>query len=117
MDLRLRPQGDGNKFELNFSLDHNLTFSGDPDDGISYFEFLIPAFQVINAILLAMGPSYKPTVIQAKDLMRHFRVLIVGVLKRDVLLAEKKKTNYTAGLHQLIELFTLLDTLVTQSEE
>merc|ERR1712080_58165 len=33
MDLRLRPQGDGNKFELNFSLDHNLTFSGDPDDG------------------------------------------------------------------------------------
>lgn len=117
MNLKLQHQAEGNNFELNFSLDRNLSLSNDTENGISYFEFLIPAFQLINAILLAMGPSYKPTVIQAKDLMRHFRVLIVGVLKRDVLLEEKKKTNYTESLRQLVELFTLLNTLVTQSDD
>lgn len=115
MDLRLSSPND-TKFVVNFSLDHSLATGTDSSDGISYFEFLVPAFQVICAILVAMGPSYKPTMIQAKELMRHFRVLIVGVLKRDVLVGEKK-SEYSSGLQQMVELFTLLDTLVMKEDE
>lgn len=100
---------------------NNLT-----DNTISYYEFLVPVFQLVSAILLSMGPSYKPSILLVKELMKHFNRLIVGVIKRDLLIERKELANEfydtneetlsLAGLKELVKLFTLLDSLVNQDD-
>ncbi|RLV90881.1 Nucleoporin [Spathaspora sp. JA1] len=104
------------------------------ENTISYFEFLIPIFQLIATVLMAMGPTYKPGITETKGLMKSFNRLIVGVLKRDVLLESRKESTPAAGsanvatiykedsvqfheLQQLVRLFTLIDSLVNSSED
>jgi nuclear pore complex protein Nup205 len=95
-----------------------------PND-ISYYEFLVPVFQLVTGVLISMGPSYKPSIIQAQDLKRHFHQMFVGVLKRDALLdikqakSEKFGAVYAedsisyVGLKEMVRLVVLLDSIVS----
>lgn len=86
---------------------------------ISYYELLVPAFQLVATVITAMGPSFQPGLMQAKELMQHFRGLVVGVMKRDELMDKGELKNYEEndrlsleGLRQLAKLFVLVNTLV-----
>lgn len=86
---------------------------------ISYYELLVPAFQLVATVLSAMGPSFQPGIMQAKELMLHFRPLVVGVMKRDQLAEkgdlrryEEKHSLALEGLRQLARLFVLVNALV-----
>lgn len=112
---------------LNLALDIPLTLR-DPNresgsgqlKSISYYEFLVPAFQLVATVLLSMGPSYKPGLVQATELMAHFNQFVVGIMKRDTLLENKQmESQYYEeesisylGLKQLVKLFTLVDALL-----
>lgn len=91
---------------------------------VSYYEFLVPAFQLVATVLLSMGPSYTPGIVQAQDLMTHYQRLVVAVMKRDALLENEKLGAANAGdqnpltfdgLRQLVKLLTLIDSLVASS--
>lgn len=102
---------------VNLNLDTPLSFD-DSSNGVSLFELLVPTFQLVAAILLSTSSENKPVIQQVHKLLLHFRRLIVGVLKRDVL-AESKidhkiyKANSveSSGLKELVNLFVLLSTL------
>lgn len=86
---------------------------------ISYYELLVPAFQLVVTVLSAMGPSFQPGIMQARELMQHFRVLVVGVMKRDQLMEqgslaqyEEKQRLALEGLRQLARLFVLVNALI-----
>lgn len=90
------------------------------NDTISFFEFLIPIFQLIVAVLLSMGPAYKPGVTLANEFLVKCQKLIVGIMKRDYILdtalVETKKlykpeSQAYKDLKKLVELFTILDSL------
>lgn len=132
IDLRVSEFNDDYyHIDVHLSLDTPITLSKSSssfsafDEQLSYFEFLVPTFQLISAVLLSMGPSYKPTRIQAKDIFNHFERLIVGVMKRDVLLESKQltSTQYSensisrTGLKELLRLIILLDALSNYESE
>lgn len=106
-------------------IDVNKHHTSEKDNKISFFEFLVPIFQLISAVLLSMGPSYKPSIIQAKDLLHHFNRLVVGIMKRDVLIENKKilsakyqeDTISYVGLKDLVQLIVLLDSLVNYESD
>lgn len=117
---------------INLSLDVPISFDkqyhieekaqADSEGIISYYEFLVPVFQLVVGIHLSMGPSYEPSVFQIREFMKHFNRLIVGVIKRDVL-AERNKSNTkgqgdesisVVGLQELVKLMSLLHALVHQ---
>lgn len=86
---------------------------------ISFYELLVPAFQLVATVLSAMGPSFQPGIMQAKELMLHFRPLVVGVMKRDQLMEQGDLRRYEEehklaleGLKQLATLFVLVNALV-----
>lgn len=103
---------------VNLNLDTPLSFD-DSSKGVSLFELLVPTFQLVAAILLSTSSENKPVIQQVHKLLLHFRRLIVGVLKRDVLMESKKndheiyKANNveSSGLKELVNLFVLLSTL------
>ncbi|CCH45254.1 Nucleoporin [Wickerhamomyces ciferrii] len=101
---------------VNLNLDTPLTFN-DSSNGVSLFELLVPTFQLVAAILLSTSSENKPVIQQVHKLLLHFRRLIVGVLKRDVLAESKsdhevyKTSGETSGLKELVNLFVLLSTL------
>lgn len=136
LNLRIDSNGAGtdNKeapnVTVNLSLDIPLSLTGpvggDSGNTISYFEFFVPIFQLVSAVLLSMGPSYKPSILQIKDLLKHFHKLIVGVVKRDMLVENKQLTSgiykdehsiSVVGLKELVKLFTLLDSLVNHGPD
>ena len=92
-------------------------------DGLSYYEFLVPVFQLVTLVLISMGPSYQPGVIHGKQVLEHFKSIIVGILKRDSLLENSELpsskygpgTSERLGLEELMKLITLLDSLVHPS--
>ncbi|CAH2354613.1 nucleoporin Nup192p [[Candida] railenensis] len=123
---------DNNNFSVHLSLDTPLSLAGNSDSNsgdISYFEFLVPVFQLITGVLVSMGPSYKPSIVQGKELLKHFHQLIVGVLKRDALIESKKSDSKkfsqvyseesisNVGLRELVKLIVLLDSLVSEHGE
>lgn len=102
---------------VNLNLDTPLAFD-DSSKGVSLFELLVPTFQLVAAILLSTSSENKPVIEQVHKLLLHFRRLIVGVLKRDVLIESKNdhevyKANGvdSSGLKDLVNLFVLLSTL------
>ncbi|CAK7895463.1 nucleoporin Nup192p [[Candida] anglica] len=123
-----------NGVKIHLSLDTPLSLcdsNGDEiqrKDEISYYEFLVPVFQLITGVLLSMGPSYKPSITQGKDMLHHFKQLAVGVVKRDSMIEANQKQSkkfseaYSSeslsflGLQELVKLIVLLDTLVTYEE-
>ncbi|EGV60599.1 hypothetical protein CANTEDRAFT_111367 [Yamadazyma tenuis ATCC 10573] len=91
---------------VNLSLDSNYSF-------INYFQFLLPVFKLISVLLISMGPSYKPSKIQGKELLAHFGKLRNSIIKKDILINENKiKYQYEGELDELMNQFVLIDTLV-----
>lgn len=125
LDLRIEDAQKLKEVQISLVLDTPITIEDvltDNKDGknISYLEFLIPIFQLISTILLSMGPSYKPSLFQAKDLFQTFNTLIVGIMKRDILLEKndiKIEDEDTSGIKELVKLFTLLDSLIHYNEK
>lgn len=122
--LRFNELSDKNAAILMFSLDMPITLMNPTDldrdaqkNEVSLFEFFIPIFQLVAAILLSMGPSHKPSRLQTKDFLHHFYRLILGVVKRDYLV-ESKQLNQLPhldrndSLKQLSDLIVLLYSLV-----
>jgi nuclear pore complex protein Nup205 len=102
---------------VNLNLDTPLSFDN-ASNGVSLFELLVPAFQLVSAILLSTSSENKLVIQQVKNLLKHFRKLIVGVLKRDVLVENKREAGIykdeginSSGLKELVNLFVLLSTL------
>lgn len=125
LDLRIEDVHKLKEIKISLIIDTPLTLFDVATDGkderhISYLEFLIPIFQLISTILLSMGPSYKPSLFQAKDLFKTFTTLIVGIMKRDLLLENneiKTEDEDTSGIKELVKLFTLLDALIHYNEK
>lgn len=134
LNLKINASSDStsDSFTVHLSLDTPLPLVDNHQEeasksDISYFEFLVPVFQLIAGVLISMGPTYKPSIIQGKDLMKHFHKLVLGVVKRDSLIETKRNSKKFAdayaedgisylGLKELIKLITLLDTLVSETE-
>lgn len=92
--------------KVNLSLDSNLNF-------INYYEFLLPIFKLISILLISMGPNYKPSKIQGKNLLVHFNDLRNSIIKKDILIKEKNlKYNYQSELNELMNQFVLIESLV-----
>lgn len=128
IDTSKDPQsGQHKNAHLNLSLDvplvlrdYSTASSAESIKLVSYYEFLVPAFQLVATVLLSMGPSYTPGIVQAEELMSHYHQFIVAIMKRDELLEnEKLGSAYEDslqvsffGLKQLVRLLTLIDSLV-----
>ncbi|KAI3404461.2 NUP192 [Candida oxycetoniae] len=91
------------------------------ENTLSYFDLVIPIFELITTVLLAMGPNYKPGIVQTKSLMEDVvKQLVVGVLKRDYLLDAnqvsssiyKKDSQEIILLKKLVHLFTVINSLI-----
>lgn len=127
LNLNIEEVSDHKTIKINVLLDTPLSLLDMVDasklkseNTISYFEFLIPIFQLIATVLLSMGPNYQPARIQTRELMKGINRLVVGVLKRDLLVEDKKvgKELYKENsselelLKEMVKLFTLIDSLV-----
>lgn len=111
---------------INLSLDvplvlrsHISPTSGDSMKMVSFYEFLVPTFQLVATVLLSLGPSYTPGILQVEEIMLHYHQFVVAIMKRDALL-EKLTTEETepvsfVGLKQLVRLITLINSLVEMS--
>ena len=89
LNLNIEEVSDHKTIKINVLLDTPLSLLDMVDasklkseNTISYFEFLIPIFQLIATVLLSMGPNYQPARIQTRELMKGINRLVVGVLKR-----------------------------------
>lgn len=99
---------------------------------VSYYEILVPVFQLVGTILLSAGPSYRPGIKQAEQLLHQFRPLVQAIMKRETILAKiqastsrpggegaesgMRARSGDEGLFQMAKLFTLIHGLVTHSE-
>ncbi|ANZ75163.1 BA75_02154T0 [Komagataella pastoris] len=101
---------------LRLSLDSPLNVSSTVGDKISYFELLVPVFQLTLAVVISLAGTNKNAVNQVQGVMKHFKTLVVGVLKREVLIEKEgsqapNPENYQ-GLKQLSLLFTQLNSIL-----
>jgi nuclear pore complex protein Nup205 len=130
LKLKIQENPDLNEIKINLMLDtpvslNDLSHNVSQNGNISYLEFLIPIFQLISTVLMSMGPSYKPSLVQAKELMSEFNTLVVGIMKRDLLIENKainagafsNISDTSTGLEELVKLFTLLDSLINYKEK
>ncbi|EDK41865.1 hypothetical protein LELG_00043 [Lodderomyces elongisporus NRRL YB-4239] len=90
------------------------------ENTISYFDLVIPIFELISTILVTMGPNYKPAIIETNLLMKeNVRQLVIGVLKREYLLDSNQvskeiyeKDNHEINLlKKLVHSFTVINSL------
>lgn len=58
------------------------------DKSVSYYELLVPVFQLIATILLSVGPSYRPGIKQAEQLLKQYRPLVQAIMKRETILSK-----------------------------
>lgn len=125
IDTSKDPQNSQKYAQINLALDVPLVLhdrtknSGDATSLVSYYEFLVPTFQLVATILLSMGPSYTPGTEQAQELLSHYHLFMVAIMKRDALLENERlgaeddslSVSFT-GLRQLVKLLTLINSLV-----
>ncbi|CAN6608010.1 nucleoporin Nup192p [Trichomonascus vanleenenianus] len=71
----------------------------------TFYDLLIPVFQVVVAILLSMGSENQPVISTVRQFLEHHHQLVVAILKKDVL----GSTN--RSLQDLVKLLVLLMTL------
>lgn len=91
------------------------------EDTISLNELVVPVFELVTTVLLSMGPTYKPGVVQTGQFMKAVDELVMGVLKRDYLLESgqvskalyEKEGNEIQLLQKLVRLFTVIDSIVS----
>ncbi|CDK27407.1 unnamed protein product [Kuraishia capsulata CBS 1993] len=96
--------GDGSDSEAAF-----ITFSLDPrgtKGSISFYDVLIPVFQLVSAMMISLGPMNKICQTQIKELLQTYSALVVGIFKRDTIATEQQ--NQDPQLKELTNLFTLL---------
>lgn len=74
-----------------------------------FLEFLVPLFQLIATVNVLSGPNYKPSINLTRDLLKQCRPLVVGVMKRQLILEDDGKL--VPELDELAKIFTLLDSL------
>ncbi|CCH58792.1 hypothetical protein TBLA_0A10120 [Henningerozyma blattae CBS 6284] len=123
--------------KLNLNLDNPISIGqGSDNNGISIFEFLVPCFQLITAILISTGSENKVVIRNVKKLLSTYRKLCVGILKRDALRKRQDSLNITSnestskndnkleisatkgGLDEMVDLIVLLCILTRyQGEE
>ncbi|GME84394.1 unnamed protein product [Ambrosiozyma monospora] len=151
----ISPQSPPQRFvKLSISLDTPLTLAfgvtghqsnnatdarGQIPEKLSYYEIFIPVFQLINAVVISLGPQNETSLGLASGLKQHFAGLITAVLKREIIIeeqlnrsgfssspgkkssdADEKSKMIKSGvdygklesIRELSQLFTLLDTLV-----
>ena len=102
---------------MKISLDNPLKINDNDtaQEIISYYEILIPVFQLINSIIISSGSQNSVCNLQAETIKVHFSNLIAGVLKREVVYEELKNEvgNYNVeGLKELTKMFILFHSLV-----
>lgn len=130
LSLRIEEVQDHKTVNVNVLLDTPLSITDlvDPyklrsENTISYFEFLVPIFQLLTTVLLSMGPNYQPAIIQTRELMKSVNRLVVGVMKRDFLVETKQigqglykeESHELVSLKELVKLFILIDSLAHYS--
>lgn len=108
----------------NGSANRGATNSG---KSVSYYELLVPVFQLVATILVSGGPSYRPGVGQAEQLLQQFRPLVQAIMKRDAIMATiGQSANGVAtgspefaseGLPEMVNLFTLIHSVLASSEQ
>ncbi|ODV95888.1 hypothetical protein PACTADRAFT_33091 [Pachysolen tannophilus NRRL Y-2460] len=95
------------------------------DTSISLFEIIVPIFQLLSAILISMGPSNKPVIDKTEEILKSSERLMLGVLKRDLILEKTpvlknsegliyQNDVSSLGLKELVKQYTLLFGLVNQ---
>lgn len=109
----------GWKKDLGFSKEGQGSEDG---KNVSYYELLVPVFQLVATVLLSVGPSYKPAVGQAQQLLQQYRPLVQAIMKRDTITLKVKElavgpgTSHgdcmDDGLSQMAKLFTLIHSIV-----
>lgn len=112
----------------NFSRNSGYSGKNTLQETISYYEILIPVFQLINTIVISLGPKNTECISQATSVEKSFKKLITSVIKREILYEKYYKNGsmeamndseaqiYTdanvKGIKELSKLFTLLNTLL-----
>lgn len=100
--------------------DQNARTQDEQAKSMSYYEILVPAFQLVATVLLSMGPSYIPGIVQVQEIMAHHRQFVAGVMKHSELMRSEKFNEWYGdeasiahtGLKQLVKLLTLVDSVV-----
>ncbi|EDO18243.1 hypothetical protein Kpol_543p73 [Vanderwaltozyma polyspora DSM 70294] len=109
-----------NIIRVSVSLDNPLDL-GTSSNGISLFEFTVPIFQLMLAVLLSMGSSNKVVIQKVRNLLIKFKRLSLGVLKRDALRESKESYHIGGssleGLQQMVKLIVTLSTLTRYTGE
>lgn len=99
---------------INVSLDNPLILGKDAY-GISLFELIVPIFQLLAAVLLSMGSANLRVISDVKNLLKKFRKLSVGIMKRDALRDMNEKYSLSGvsleGQERMVRLIVLLCTL------
>lgn len=104
--------------KLALDIPVTLNLDGQAESGrVSYCEILVPVFQLVATVLITMGPSYKPGIVQVRRLMRHFHCLIVGVTKREVLMEAEsgRDIGHHGDIQEMVRLFVLIESLISHA--
>lgn len=94
---------------------------------VSYYELLVPVFQLVATILLSVGPSYRPGVKQAEQLLQQFRPLMQAIMKRETILLKMGPAagpeleangmiGFDEGIKEMVKLFTLIHSILSNSD-
>ncbi|KAG7928069.1 hypothetical protein KL925_001369 [Ogataea polymorpha] len=115
--------GERKSIEIILSLDSSLSHEDNKSEGVSLYDLYIPIFQLVCSMIISLGPQNERCTKKAKQLTVHFSKLITAILKKDLSTGKKatKEISETdvpedsrlRGLHDMVKLITLLDTLVT----
>ncbi|GEQ70574.1 hypothetical protein JCM33374_g4252 [Metschnikowia sp. JCM 33374] len=123
-------EGVGNDATIKLALDVPLTLleknskGSDKLKSLSLYEILTPIFQLTATLILSLGPSYRPGIIQAEELMKYSHSIVLGVMKRDSLIESHRiappsddyEDEMRVGLKQLVNLITLIFTVLSTTK-
>jgi nuclear pore complex protein Nup205 len=82
---------------------------------VSFYEILVPIFQLVAAVLLSMGSENQAVIEATRQFLGDHQQLIVAVLKKDVVLAGAGHREKSSQLNDLVKLIVLLVSLCDYS--
>jgi nuclear pore complex protein Nup205 len=82
---------------------------------VSFYEILVPIFQLVAAVLLSMGSENQAVIEATRQFLGDHQQLIVAVLKKDVVLAGAGHIEKSSQLNDLVKLIVLLVSLCDYS--
>ncbi|ANB11060.1 Nup192p [Sugiyamaella lignohabitans] len=112
---------DGCQF-LNIDLDVGIEISSPIDHRagavsdlkISFYEILVPVFQILCAVLLSMGAENEPVITRVRRFLEGHQQLVVAIMKKDMLQSSRPPSgdeSSEVGLDDLVKLTVLLVSL------